>query len=367
MGLEATVESIIANLRQGIFQNEQAISQGIVLRLLQDLGWNTWDTTHVWPEFKTLEGRRVDFALCNPPTKPAVFVEVKQPGKAEDGIRQALEYAFLVGVPFVALTDGKTWSFYLPAEQGSFEERRVYKLDLFEREPGEIIARLKCYLEHSRVASGEALESAREEYRSRNRLALAKRTIPAAWQELVDKGESLLIELVQDAVESKCGIRPDDDDVLQFFQGRQIAAAQPAPALPVQQRPLFPPTAGESKTPPKPPKTRAGTIRLLGKEIHIRTAIEATMLILRELAKRDSSFLTRCAAHPDNFGRKRAYIARTTDELFPDRPDLRPKHEEIADGWLLNTNVNNGIKLQVVKLACEVAGLRFGDDVMVDF
>ena len=37
--------------------------------------------------------------------------------------------------PFVVLTDGETWSFYLPAEQGSYEDRRVYKLDLFERPP----------------------------------------------------------------------------------------------------------------------------------------------------------------------------------------------------------------------------------------
>ena len=54
-------------------------------------------------------------------------------GAADDGVRQALEYAFHTGVPFVVLTDGKTWSFYLPAEQGSYEERRIHKLDLFER------------------------------------------------------------------------------------------------------------------------------------------------------------------------------------------------------------------------------------------
>lgn len=35
------------------------------------------------------------------------------------------------------LTDGKTWSFYLSAEQNSYEERRVYKLrDLYEQLPG---------------------------------------------------------------------------------------------------------------------------------------------------------------------------------------------------------------------------------------
>src|SRR5262249_43268218 len=38
---------------------------------------------------------------------------------------QALEYAFHIGVPSVVLRDGRTWSFYLPAEEGSYEERRA--------------------------------------------------------------------------------------------------------------------------------------------------------------------------------------------------------------------------------------------------
>ena len=57
MPIEETVAEITHRLRQGRFSNEQAISQGIVLRLLQDLGWNTCDTSIVWPEFQTGEGR----------------------------------------------------------------------------------------------------------------------------------------------------------------------------------------------------------------------------------------------------------------------------------------------------------------------
>lgn len=106
MSLETTLSDITARLRQGKFPNEQAISQGIVLRVFQELGWDTWDTHVVWPEYQTGEGR-ADFALCHPPSKPAVFIEVKQPGKAEEAVRQALEYAFHTGVPFVGLTDAE--------------------------------------------------------------------------------------------------------------------------------------------------------------------------------------------------------------------------------------------------------------------
>jgi hypothetical protein len=124
MSLETTLIDITERLRQNKYPNEQAISQGIVLRVLRTLEWDCDDTTLVWPEYQTGEGR-ADFALCHPPTKPAVLIEVKKPGKAEeDSVRQALIYAFTTGVTFVVLTDGRTWSFYLPAEQGSYEERR---------------------------------------------------------------------------------------------------------------------------------------------------------------------------------------------------------------------------------------------------
>jgi len=113
MSVETTLADIIARLRQGRFQNEQAVSQGIVLPILRALGWDIFDTTLVWPEYQTGEpesarGRGVraaaradcrkqqrrlvglGFALCHPPSKPAEFIEVKPPGKAEDGVRQAL-------------------------------------------------------------------------------------------------------------------------------------------------------------------------------------------------------------------------------------------------------------------------------------
>ena len=40
MSFETTLADIIARLRQGRFPNEQAVSQGIVLRVPQELGWD---------------------------------------------------------------------------------------------------------------------------------------------------------------------------------------------------------------------------------------------------------------------------------------------------------------------------------------
>lgn len=371
MSLETTLTDVTARLRQGRFPNEQSISQGIVLRILQELGWETWDTAVVWPEYQTGEGR-ADFALCYPATKAAVFIEVKPPGKAEDAVRQALDYAFHSGgVPFVILTDGKTWSFYLTMEQGSYEERRVYKLDLFEREPAEAAATLARYLTRSKVESGEALETARQEYRNRNRRAQAQAAIPEAWRELINKGDELLVTLLADAVESKAGFRPEEDDVTAFLAslGRPVILQPPVPPV----TPPRPQPAPWSNDPSAPQiydpvaSSRSGTLIIRGKAFRYANAKDAMVITLRELANEDPTFLQRCARHPDAQGRKRQYIAQTPDELYPDRPDLRDYREQLPGGWFVATNLNNVLKKSIIRLAAEVAGLTFGKDVLIEF
>ncbi len=363
---ERTLNEIATRLREGRFPNEQAISQGIVLRILQDLGWDTWDTNVVWPEYQTGEGR-VDFALCHPVSKPAVFIEVKQPGKAEDGIRQALEYAFHTGVPFIALTDGKTWSFYLPAEQGSYEDRRVYKLDLFERPASEAAEALHGYLARVRVESGDALEAARKEYRSRNRRFRSRAAIPDAWRELVEKGDELLMELVSDAVESKVGVRPDSDDVAAFLSnlGRPATHEIPRASSSASGKAVPPPRSFPSAQ--GSTGSRQGKLQMNGRSHSYANAKEAMLIVFKELAKEDPSFLQRCAQHPNAQGRKRRYIARTAEELYPDRPDLREYYESIDGNWLIGTNINNNLKMTLVRMAAEVAGLTLGTDIIVEF
>jgi hypothetical protein len=365
MSLETTLADITARLRQGKFPNEQAISQGIVLRIFQELGWDSWDTNVVWPEYQTGEGR-ADFALCHPPSKPAIFTEVKQPGKAEDAVRRSLEYSFHAGVPLVVLTDGRTWSFYLPAEQGCYEDRRVYKLDLYERSPAEAGAALYRYLDCARVQSGEALETARKEYRSRSTQLQAKLAIPETWRELVKKGDELLVELLSNAVESRSGVRPDADDVAEFLAqlGKTIIveAARSNSALPRRRdAPRPTPTRFSKET------ARSGKLVLLGKAYLYHNAKDAMVIVLRELAKTDSSFLERCSQHPDAQGRKRRYIARTPEELYPDREDLREMRDSLPGGWLVATNLNNVLKKTIIRLASEVAGLKFGKDLVVEF
>src|SRR5574337_1127850 len=212
MSLETHLNEVCTGLRAGRYANEAAVSQGIILRLLGALGWPTYDTQVVCPEY-SLSGRRVDYALCHPANKPVAFIEVKQVGQSNGAERQLFEYAFHEGVPVAILTDGQEWNFFLPAEQGDYSERRVYKLDILERGLQESVSRLDRYLSYARVAAGTALADAREDYRniSRNRQMLS--TLPEAWDKLVAEEDELLLELVADKVESLCGFKPNVDTV----------------------------------------------------------------------------------------------------------------------------------------------------------
>ena len=90
------------------------------------------------------------------------------------------------------------------------------------------------------------------------------------------------------------------------------------------------------------------------------------VIVLRELAKGDPTFLERCSQHPDAQGRKRRYIAQTPEELYPDREDLRDMRESLTGGWFVATNLNNVLKKTIIRLATEVAGLSFGKDVILE-
>ena len=179
MELAQHLERVIRQLREGHYRNEASISQGVVLPALNYLGWNVFDTSSVSPEFP-IGNRRVDFALCDDRGTPLLLIEVKQPGKAEGADQQLFEYAFHGGVQFVILTDGREWHFYLPGEQGSYHERRVYKLDLIERTIDEAVDRLSRYLKKGRVCSGQSLSAAREDYKDVVRDTQIEQTLPLA-------------------------------------------------------------------------------------------------------------------------------------------------------------------------------------------
>lgn len=372
MSLTNHIEEIRSGIKAGRYSNEAAVSQGIVLRLLQALGWPTYETQVVCPEF-SLSGRRVDYALCHPQSKPVAFIEVKQIGQSDGAERQLFEYAFHVGVPLAILTDGQEWNFFLPAEQGDYSERRVYKLDMVERDVSESVARLERYLSYAQVSSGAAIAAAREDYKNVSRSRQMLGTLPDAWSKLVAEEDELLLDLIADKVESLCGFKPDVETVARFLRenvglrGNQ----QPAPhttkavALPT----ITPPSASASRPKATPssatPSTGVG-YTFEGQFVACRNGREVLVAVFEALSRNDPTFPERFAARPKH-GRTRRYLARSPDELYPGRPDLAREHtSRLKSGWYVGTNVSHVQIKRIIEMACEVSSVRFGKELIVN-
>jgi predicted type IV restriction endonuclease len=366
MSLESELSRIREAIPAGQFVNEASVCTGIVLPVLQQLGWPVFDPQVVWPEYG-VEGRRVDYALCHPRGKPGIFVEVKQAGRSEGADRQLFEYAFHLGVPQAVLTDGQQWHFYLPAEQGNYEDRRVYKLDVLERPLPDCVQRLQRYLSYEGVRGGAALSASREDYHSVRRAREVAATIPTAWTMLVAEQDDLLVELLSDQVESLCGYKPEPDQVAVFL--RTLVRPQASHETPSAAKlPLPPAQPKKTHTSRSEQETSQEQIRLAGFVINgeqrrTRNSRDTLVTFFQTLARRDASFLTRFAALPKH-GKRRRYVARNREDLYPEREDLALSHSyELEPGWWIGTNYSTASVRRMIMMACEVAGLRFGKDV----
>lgn len=365
--LEEHIKDIRQGIKAGRYPNEASISQGIVLRLLQLLSWPTYDTQIVFPEYP-LNGKRVDFALCHPPRKPVVFIEVKSHGQSDIGERQLFEYAFHKGVPMAILTDGQEWHFFLPAEQGDYAERRVYKLDIVEREIEETTMRLKRYLNYEDICSGSAVEAARADYKDVSKKRIIKTTLPKAFWNLVGEEDELLIELITDKVESLCGYKPDLDTVSAYLASlshSQNNFGKAGLVKPIQIKPAF--------DKPKPYKGQIIStthvdigFNIKGEWHPAKNARDVLYQVFTNFAERDPSFLERFAGLPRH-GRKRRYLAQKKEDLYPGRPDLVRDHSyEVRPGWWLGVNISKNSIGKIIKMACKVAQIDYGSELKIN-
>ena len=145
--LLSEINRVREDIRKGRLNNEAAVTQGSILPILAALNWPIFDTSVVSPQ-PSIEGKHGDLALRDTRGRTSVLIEAKAIGKTEGADRQLFEYAFHQGIPFLVLTDGQEWSLYLPSEQGTYQERRLNKIDLLERDPEESARLLERYLSY---------------------------------------------------------------------------------------------------------------------------------------------------------------------------------------------------------------------------
>lgn len=368
MKLSLCIEQIQENLRRGSFQNEAAVSQGVVLKVLNALGWDTYDTQVVAPEY-SVGGRRVDYALCYPAAKPAVFIEVKQVGRSDGADKQLFEYAFHEGIPLAILTDGQEWNFYLPAGQGAYSERKFYFLDLLERDINEICFRLDRYVSYARVKSGEARNNANSDYQDKSRQQEAQKVLPKAWHSLLMDTDGLLVDLLSEKVEEICGVKPQKDAVEDFLSSQIEFASQPAAPILKHTTPVAITEAASQITPQRLDKDHLHEIgyQFKGQWHPYRDGIAVMIAILREFAQSDKTFLMRFSSR--KHGRTRRWIDQNKKNLYPGRADLQDEYsEELIPGWWVGTNYSATNDMpKIIESACEVMGIKFNSELKAKF
>lgn len=146
---------------------EAQVKLAFIQPILRALDWDDSDPNEFDPEFPVPEGN-VDYALLRAPDSPLVFIEAKRPGgvdvKAEE---QLFRYANNKGVPFLILTDGNLWDFYLSMAAGDPPDRQFYRVELTNEERiSEYVESLEMYLRKNRVVSEDARRDAEQRLKS---------------------------------------------------------------------------------------------------------------------------------------------------------------------------------------------------------
>ena len=246
--LKSFIERLRTNPRLNAF-DEAATKQAVILPLLHQLGWNTYNIDEVTPEF-SVENRRVDYALRLNNTNE-VFLEVKKAGEDLEGFQeQLLDYSFRQGVELAVLTNGKTWWFYLPTKKGDWKTRKFYTIDIVQQEPEDVVERFIDLLSRNNVQTGKALQYAESIYKGKQKKKLIEETIPEAWNKIITEPDSLLIDLLCETTEKTCGFKPEIDEITRFlktYEGRfLISPEEEVPEKPPKPKPP-PPTIPEDK------------------------------------------------------------------------------------------------------------------------
>jgi len=323
------------------------------------------------PEYTNPRGR-VDYALSPSRNSPAVFVEVKRVGQTADADRQLFEYAFHEGAQIAILTDGRIWNFYLPGQHGSYEDRRVYQLDIVERETAEVVSRFRRYLDRTRVAGGAALNDAQSDYYASASRRAAELTLPKAWIQLLAEPDGLLIDLLRERTEALCGHKPNDVALEAFLRGQQSGNVQVStgagtprtrntstisPNRYIASEPTIAPANVDFS-----PATGQNRWRVGNESGVERNGVDTMHAVLSAMFNLYPDRQETMAAAVRTRGRNN--IARSIDEIYPNQPQIaRRSNRQLPNGWYVGTNESSATKTRIVAQAARAAGLTMGTDV----
>jgi hypothetical protein len=103
-------------------------------------------------------------------------------------------------------------------------------------------------------------------------------------------------------------------------------------------------------------------IALMGEAYEAVRARDVLITVLQRLHELDGQFLSKLSRQT---GRTRRIVASTPDARYPGRPDLAKYSHRLTKDWWVGTNYSTRDIDRIVRLACSVAGLEFGVDLVV--
>ena len=170
---------------------------------------------------------------------------------------------------------------------------------------------------------------------------------------------SCLVSIQESTLALSVSLRTDPDEQLDSVIGRALNLLASTPcAVPQGQSPSTFSSFGKTRN------RVAHSILIFGRKTVLSKKRDVLATLLGELSRRDSQFLARFA---NERGRSRRFVATSQEALYPGSPHLAKYSLAIGDGWWMATNCSERDIDRAAKRACEVAGVRYGEDVAIDF
>lgn len=302
---------------------EKAIETGVILPLLNKVGWNTDDPTEVKPEHSTDAGA-VDWALRIGDVN-RIFVEAKAGSVDLKACEDQLEKYCRAAKPDLAvLTNGTHWWLYLPpTRRKDAKIRRFLEFDIND-EPREVADKFQRFLDRDKMATEQSVKStvkaARALFDERENYRAVMRQLTEAWNGLLTDDQALA-DVVSKLAENH-GILATTDHIERFLHSKN---------------PLVNEATDKLKKPTKPTSFTFRTGSVVEHE-EVETWADVLVGISKRMSKR----------HPDDFKRV-LEIKGPFKKPFEESSETFKKWKQIGNTGIY---VNLTAKSSTVKTVC---------------
>lgn len=125
-----SIAEIRQRLNSGDLNNESAVRQGVVLRLLSEAGFDIWDTNSVKPEETNSGGKRPDFIVRSGIGHFAIELKAANISIGPRDFQQTLNYVGTLGIRYAILTNGRLWIFLDEWMRGRYDQRELFRVSV---------------------------------------------------------------------------------------------------------------------------------------------------------------------------------------------------------------------------------------------